>query len=367
MLLPYKYINHEIEKFQRYLDFLFLEVWSKARGPFNSSKLNQLPELKSIYEILHFDDGDWAFFFNSHIELIYDEFLKIGRPSRKELRRWYRINNKIHSLCINTSLEPINYKSLEVKYPRLKNLLKTFYSRLYDSKSPFLLAVFGNLRELKKSHYAAFIDANFDGHEGVCHFCGLNSIKGNDHNTIEAYDHFIPKGNYPFNSINFKNLVPICDECNSYYKLQKNPLWHIDPIAKNNKRRKAFYPYSKDSWKLNFKVELQNIDFNALRKEEIKINVTATNKNDEVLSWMEVYGIKERYTARILGKHAGRRWYIDLIEGITFLRKKFNKPDLTVEDYLNLKYHECDQDLLSSCNFLKKAFLEECYRSGIVK
>jgi len=52
MLFKYKYVNHEIEKFQIYCDFLFLEVWVKARGPFDAIKLDRCPELKNIYELL---------------------------------------------------------------------------------------------------------------------------------------------------------------------------------------------------------------------------------------------------------------------------------------------------------------------------
>src|SRR5690606_36912287 len=144
MLFKYKYVNHEIEKFQKYSDFLFNHVWTKARRDFDPSKLNQYPELKTIYETLHYDDGDWAQFFNSSIENIYAEFQKLGKAQRKELKRWYKTNNRIHSLCVNINRSPIQYSDIETRYPRLSALLKTFYERLYGASSPFILAVFGN-------------------------------------------------------------------------------------------------------------------------------------------------------------------------------------------------------------------------------
>src|SRR5690606_25360493 len=198
MLFNYTYVTHEIEKFQKYSDFLFLKVWLKARGDFGSEKLAKCPELKDIYEELGNDDGVSATFFNSSIENIYKEFLKLGKSQRKELKRWYIINNKIHSLFINTDKNLISYKTIDLKYPKLSKLLKSFYRKLYGSESPFNLVIFGDLDKIKKDHYEKFIIDNFDGHEGICPFCGINSIKGNDHSKLEAYDHFIPKGAFPF-------------------------------------------------------------------------------------------------------------------------------------------------------------------------
>ena len=56
----------------------------------------------------------------------------------------------------------------------------------------------------------------------------------------------MPKGSYPFISVNFKNLAPMCSECNSSYKLAKDPTKHIDPLhaASGSTRRKSFYSYA---------------------------------------------------------------------------------------------------------------------------
>ena len=61
-------------------------------------------------------------------------------------------------------------------------------------------------------------------------------MKGTHHSKREAYDHYLPKVLYPFNSINFRNLAPACHECNSTYKLGK------DPAHNPAGRRKAFNP-----------------------------------------------------------------------------------------------------------------------------
>ncbi|HYF68751.1 MAG TPA: hypothetical protein VD884_11475 [Ohtaekwangia sp.] len=221
------------------------------------------------------------------------------------------------------------------------------------------------MRDLKQSHYKKFIEENFDGHEGICPFCGLSSIKGNDHSKLEAYDHFIPKGTYPFNSINFKNLAPMCHECNSSYKLELNPVANIDPLTKGTVRRKAFYPYSKVYWKIEIAIELKNPDLKSLQKEEIEIVPKCISREEEIESWMDAFGIEERYRAKLLGKHAGKKWYNDLKDGIHNARKILKNDGLTQEMWYDLLINKCNEDLLSDCSFLKKPFYEECVRLKI--
>ena len=52
MIFTYKYIDHEIEKFQKILDFLFYDVWLFAEGTFDVEKLNGNLILKDIYEFI---------------------------------------------------------------------------------------------------------------------------------------------------------------------------------------------------------------------------------------------------------------------------------------------------------------------------
>jgi hypothetical protein len=73
---------------------------------------------------------------------------------------------------------------------------------------------------------------------GKCPFCGIGNIKSPHHTKREAHNHYLPKALYPFNSINVRNLAPTCHECNSTYKLSKDPA-HNDA----KRRRKAFNPY----------------------------------------------------------------------------------------------------------------------------
>jgi len=363
MLFTYKYVHgHEIEKFQRYCNFLFLKVWLPAKGKFSSAKLRGFPELQKIYERLHYEDSKGAQFFNGHIEMIFNHFLPLSKTERKKMKKWYLINNKIEALCCDKRIIPKSYKSLEKKYPDLTKHVKSFYSKLYDTESPFTLAAFGDLKKIKANHYGKFIDLNFGGHEGICPFCGINSIKGNDHTKLEAYDHYLPKGTYPFNSINFRNLSPACHECNSSYKHEKDPTRNLDPIVKNRVRRKSFYPYSKRKPSIDI-----NIGFNKyhdkLTKGEITITFNSTEK-EQVESWDETYGITERYKAKLLGDFSGRAWYDKFENGIHIARKKYN-PNLTYAEWAQDLIDECDENPLVDMQFLKKPFFQECLRTHV--
>ncbi|TPE43342.1 hypothetical protein [Pontibacter mangrovi] len=364
MLFTYKYVhNHEILKFQRYSNFLFLKVWSRARTPFDSTKLDRCQDLKDIYESFDYltDPEKWGYQFNLSIEKIYAEFLKLSKAQKKQLRHWYKLNNNIHSLFVNTNKLPISYKTLDLLYPSLSIELKKFYKRLYGNNSPFLLKDFGDFNKIKKSHYKEFFNINFGGHEGLCPFCGMNPIKGNDHSKLEAYDHLIPKGKYPFSSINFQNLAIMCDECNSTYKHER-----IIILTKSSKRvaavrRKAFYPYSKSKWQIGLEISLTKPFSKKLKNSEISIKATCSKREDEVKSWMETFGIEERYKAKLLGQFSGQKWYDKFSSGIHNARIKQNK-DLTYDEWAKELVDECNEYPLVELNFLKKAFYEECLR-----
>ncbi len=364
MLYTYKYISHDIEEFQKYSDFLFLKVWLKARTPFDSEKLNRNQALKDIYESFNYlgDPQSWGYMFNFSIEAIYKEFCKISKSQKKQFKNWYKTNNKIHSIFINNGIKPIGYKDISSQFPKISELLKKFYRKLYGAYSPFLLKEFGFFDKIKKDHYKNFFELNFDGHEGICPFCGLHNIKGNDHSKLEAYDHFIPKGKYPFNSINFKNLAPMCHECNSSYKLECTPIFIKDKKSTLPIRRRAFYPYSKDKWEINFEIILPHTDIKKLKKNEIKIIATSLNRDEEVDSWMDTYGISERYKAKLLGKYSGVKWQKKLYEGLLSARRQLKNDNLTQEEWLNYLISECDEELIADFNFIKKPFYKELNR-----
>lgn len=116
-----------------------------------------------------------------------------------------------------------------------------------------------------QSHFEAFIDPDYQK-AFVCPFCGLLSLKPKGLYR-SPYDHFIPKAMYPFMSINFQNLFPICHDCNSDEKKDIDTLY-LTPTQ----RHKALYPFDStyDRNKLSISIQLHEV-YNAQNLQNLII------------------------------------------------------------------------------------------------
>ncbi|SNR60361.1 hypothetical protein SAMN04488009_2764 [Maribacter sedimenticola] len=362
MHFTFTYIPHNIEKLQEYLDFLFYEVWLKADGDFDADKLSGHPELQQIYIDLGYKEGKWAQFFNSSIENIYREFLKLDSKYRAFLSVRYANNNNIEGLCCDKTIEPITYEEISQSHPDLSKALKSFYSKLYGSNSPFNLEDFGFLnKDLITDYDMAFMEKN---NQQVCPFCALTHLKANNHSYREAYDHYIPKGSYPFNVLNFRNLAPMCNECNSTYKLSKSPLYPIDPLKGKNARTKAFYPYADDHPEISFKIEISNSNILNLTPDDISITIHAdSGYKEEIETWMRVFGLEERYKATLCSPNDGQVWFNKAIDEFENAKELANIVDYDV--FYKRILREAQKYPLSDKGFLKAQFLEECRKKGL--
>ncbi len=380
MLFTYNKITDPIFEIQKQLDFLFNEVWLTASGEFDADKLNANPGLKQIYidfgnvdydpndPVKKYIRGKTAYFFNSSIEKIFECFSNINDVAFKEdLKKRYAYNNSIEKLCVDKTISPISYQDIESKYPDLAKELNSFYSKLYDNDSPYTLVALGNLHKTLLPQYdKAFMAANTNE---ICPFCGINHLKGNNHSYKEAYDHYLPKALYPFNSLNFENLAPMCHECNSTYKLTKLPIYNsdpkkIDPILRENFREKAFFPYAKWHPKINFSIKLKTKDVKKLKPDLVDIFITNSTVSEEIASWKRVFGIEERYKALLCSQNGGVSWFTlvyDELENASVL-KKVAIP----YTYYKMKLRETRTAPLTDHGFLKGPFLEECRKFGAI-
>lgn len=366
MLFTYTYINHDIEKLQKYLDFIFFEVWCKAKGTFDAEKLAGHPELQQIYiDLGNIDEnekgGKSATFFNGHLEKIYAEFLKIDDATIERLKEGYRNNNNIEGLCNDKSIQPMTYKELAATHPDLTKLLKSFYGKLYGSESPFNLKAVGQLKDvLLKDHYEQFMNRN---KEGKCPFCGLSNIKGNNHSFKDAYCHYLPKAIYPFNPLNFMNLAPMCNECNSTYKKTKIPIEQRNPLIGGGGRQIAFYPYSDIKHIPKFDVQLNTRDIENLTPNDLAITRIPENNDEQIASWMRVFGIQERYRALLCHPNEGKVWISSILD--EYQNADALEGGITPEVYLNFQLRVAKRKPLSSFGFIKAPFLEACEVRGV--
>ncbi len=366
MLFTYRYLeNHSIEQLQGWLDYLFLEVWCKAKGAYDISQLDGCPDLRAVVEEIYYDDQITTDHLDGPIKEIYSIFEGFDDVTRQRLKSYYLTNNDIERLCTEDGIEPLTYKKLAEINVKLSDKLKTFYKSLYTDIIG-LKPVWSRIGKLEV-HYLDFVK---DNNENICPFCGIHSIKGEYHSKREAYDHWLPKDIYPFNSVNFRNLPPMCHECNSSYKLVKDPLTvpkHRDPLkSKAGTRRKAFYPFSAMKPEIQIEIALLTRDIVNLKPQDLAVEVTSTVHGQEVEAWKEVFGIDERYQAACCYKNDGQYWYHQIMDEIIQV-EALTGTRITIVDWIYKVKRSMVDKPFAEINFLKRPFLEGCERAGVFK
>lgn len=350
MLFPYKYVQHQMERMQEFIDFIFHAVWCKAPtgGHFGLHLFNANPDLREVMEAFYYSDGQGADFFYGHVERIYALFSGLSATEISQFQQWYQGNNDLEKACANDpTVQLARYTDIAVINKHLANQLETFFKGLYSRLD--LAALRAKIGEIDDHYNNAFLSKN---RTGKCPFCGIGDIKGPHHTKREAYDHYLPKALYPFNSINFCNLAPACHECNSTYKLSK------DPVHNDAGRRKAFYPYAATGSTIDIQVTLQTPDIANLKPEDITLQFGPGSIREEIETWKEVYDIEERYKAKLCGENDGKYWLNQVLQEC----KNYGKQPA---DILNMRAMDAQDSPYAECNFLRKPFLDACQQAGI--
>jgi hypothetical protein len=355
MLFPYIYVPHKMEKMQEFIDFIFYDVWCKAPAGevFGFDLFNCKPELREVIVAFHYSDGKGADFFNGHVQKIYNLFKYLPVGDIQKFKQWYESNNNIQEACADPSnLHLVRYVELVTEFKDITEELAKFFKGLYSSNLLTLVALEEKIGHIDE-HYESFMSVN---KQGKCPFCGYNDVKGVYHEKREAYDHYLPKDKYPFNTINFYNLIPTCHECNSTYKLAKDPA-HItkDPLSA---ARKVFYPFNENEYQIDIGLELKTTDWTNIKPDEIDIAFGPIELDEEIKTWLDVYDIDNRYKAKCCGENDGKGWLREVIDDS-------GNYGLTPSKFLEAKLKTAKKDLWVDVNFLKAPFLEACDRKGL--
>ena len=239
MLRLYKPISHDIFKLQIMLKHLVCSVWSEANAVDSCES-----KLDADFKILYLAYG-WL---KTAVDEIYTLCQPLSADERKAIKAAFEANNKIEELCKGT-VKP-------VYLDKLHKVVEDYYEKLVEEN------------EFK-----------------YCPCCGLTYFEPKDSNNREAFDHYLPKAHYPFASVNFQNLVPLCYKCNSDRKKAKDPI---------EKGKKAFYPFSTAKHSIDIKVTIDNTkDLRKLDRTDLKIEFTGDKDNIE--TWDRLFASNERY------------------------------------------------------------------------
>ncbi len=345
MLFPYTYIKHRVETYQEFVRFLVHEVWANADGPF-SAELLMNGQDDSLYKFYLDNDhktSGRAYEFNLCIEQIYkycEELRKAGSPILNRFVAGYDINNNIARLCADKTLQPLTYDELKGLHADLGHALQRFCSSLYGGGSPFNTVHFDEFdRKHTADHYRQFMIVN---NKRLCPFCGIHRIKGQFDGPRDAYDHYFPKSVYPFNSINFHNLVPMCDECNESYKKTREPIFS-KKTDRANSRCKAYYPFDLALTMPKFSVSVGHKDYETLTHNDVELTVEKDGCHEEVDSWLRLFNLDHRYRLLLTEESFGKDWIEDIFEAQLHDERILIDGELCGENLTGLQY--CEKEI----------------------
>lgn len=359
MLFAYTYVPHQMERMQRFINFIFYQVWCRASklDGYDLTLFDANPPLKEIMVSFAYDHTAAGDRFSSQVQSIFQSFAQLSREQIAQFKRWYQGNNNLEKVCANVpNAQLARYADIAVKYKELSEQLSTFFKGLYSQSLLDLAALRTKIGDID-DHYKNFVQIN---KVGKCPFCGISDLLSEYHTKREAYDHYLPKALYPFNSINFRNLVPACHYCNSSYKTSKNPAYTPKDPAGAVRRRAVFYPYKPVTHAIELQVTLHTSDIENLAPNDIVLQFGPEAVAEEIDTWKDIYGIEERYKAKLCGENDGKYWLTQVLD-------EWREDGRNPSDFLSALARQTRTRPYADCNFLRKPFLEACNARGLLQ
>ncbi|MBO9703652.1 MAG: hypothetical protein J7604_25835 [Sporocytophaga sp.] len=324
MLRTYKPLDdHPVFEYQEYIQHLICEVWCNAQEPISCyGLLNE--DVEKIYNA-----RDWV---KNSVDEIYELSKSLTEDERAAIREAFILNNGIENLCEAIS-QPVSLDDLpNVVKEKMKDFLVKCYSDLITAKE-------------KLDYYNNLIYNN--NNLKFCPCCGLVPIESGESRYREDNDHFLPKEKYPFASVNFSNLTPLCSKCNKKCKSTKNP-------CENNRR--SFYAFKPlpNEFEIGLTIKSSNTtNYGDLKQEEVELEFN--NDAEKVDTWNWLFDIKNRYNEEV------RQFSKTELRTIAnrFKRNTARKEGATYEQILNDAIEDYHIDRYDDRKFLKLAFLKE--------
>ncbi|MGE0638204.1 MAG: hypothetical protein AB7P01_17295 [Bacteroidia bacterium] len=316
MIYAYKPLTHKIEKFHENFAYFFEKMIEKDLAAYDEKKLLRKPFAKIINA-----SGKLV----GDMKKIVEQYHLLSKADKKVIKDALGNNCEIESLCDNSGgFTPVKYE--QITDETFRKLLKDFLTELWEGYY-FVNSIRDNFGTVQE-HFLKFKE-----HQGthVCPFCGLLPLKPAKGVYRNAYDHYIPKAFYPFVSVNYQNLFPICTDCNSDEKKATDTLYRVAA------RRQVFFPLDKKYKGEQLSVEIttnENYDKKTLKTllGEIDWDLAiqlAGASDPRLVSWDEIFHIKRRYKEHLIDfqrtwfeDFVVRRYKEDMEDGLTFKRYK---------------------------------------------
>lgn len=290
--LSYNRIKSKLHRVQSFVNYVMLEIVLKARKFDNDHfELGMvLPRYRTLIKKVNSN------YLLDPLKTMYEVCRRLNSVQLKILRRAVYSNNKIEELC-KGEIQPVHYSEIEQvlgdENKEFIEALKVFCNSLYNSclrRKPFI-----NEYDNMSTYYKSLVKRN-----STCIMCGVpNTISIELDDVVSAFDHYLPRALYPFNSVNLDNLVPTCDACNQKYKRDVDPLFAADNLFLKENQLRCFFPFSGKEYPIVVDVKFLSSYRQNMPIEDIKVDLTCTGKQEEVDNWDRIYHIKQRYRSFI--------------------------------------------------------------------
>lgn len=260
-----------------------------------ASDVNKLNEfVLAFFNRIEFEIGDFSVkffegeFYNNlvrrHSGILLRSFQEIyeitknwTQDQRTELCNAIRNSNEIEGIC-SGDISPS-------KSNQIPNFIKDLFVSLYDDVlfKKIYVESYGN----RKEHYHEFRRTGNNSYT-MCPACGIRPMHNSIEDITDQYDHYLPKDIYPLSAVNFKNLVPVCSDCNSILvKSNDDILSHTG---------KVFYPYDETHKSIEYDISIAKNNADHLEAIEWTITyICETGKDDELAAWKIIYDIESRH------------------------------------------------------------------------
>ena len=199
MIYSYKYKKHKIESFHEGIQAFFKYLFDNEPSAYDRKMMFPVG-LEPVIEASKDK-------FESYFKNLVTEYTKLTSAEKSKIKLAFKNNNQLDKLC-DKKLTPVKYSDFKSTFSdTLKELDEKLWSGFPHNKKG--KAKCGSVKE----HFDLITDEDFQIAQ-ICPFCGIISLEPSGGEYRDAYDHYLPKSKYPFTSINFKNLIPICEKCN---------------------------------------------------------------------------------------------------------------------------------------------------------
>jgi hypothetical protein len=286
MLYFYQSLSpHNIENLHSYLDFFFTRLFGKVNATYDHGHhihadfqniINQYPD--------QIDSKLWE---------IFEEYMIMDDEEKRFAQTAYYSNTDIVGVC-NNLIRPVKYDELEdFTSTFFKEAVEDLYDQLWGDNKILGYARVVDMCGTVKNHFNDFRKVNKNS---ICPFCGLEGLECEHDDGRDDYDHYLHKSKYPFISVHFMNLVPMCHKCNSKSKGQKDA-----PFNRTGGQRPIYFPFENNpnGHSISLNINSTTTDLSTPASWTLDINCQPAVNVPKKDAWVDIFNIETRYKARI--------------------------------------------------------------------